>query len=71
MRHFLLRANRLGGHVHVRFYVGDAQQAANHARANIGTLIMDNEDWLAFQTMLDEGTGRLGSRAASVEIDGR
>lgn len=42
---FKTSAEKLGGHWHVKIY---SSNATNHTYANIGTLVMDENDYLAF-----------------------
>lgn len=49
---FLFRWKRLGGHVHVSVFAGTKAQANNQARPNLGTLVMDDEDWNQFQQLV-------------------
>lgn len=46
---FRFRFKQLGGHVHVRVFVG---QSANHTLANSGSLCLSPAEWKVFQDCL-------------------
>lgn len=52
MVHFLFRHEQAGNHVHVDVFAGTEQQAAERRRAWLGRLIMDPEQWEAFQSVV-------------------
>lgn len=68
MTHFLFRGRLLGGHVHVDVWAGSAAQRELQARPRLGTLIMDPDQWRAFQALVDEGEF---CRAAVAEFEQR
>lgn len=54
-RYFLVRPERMGGHIHVHVWGGTLAQQRNASRPKLGTLIMSPEDWEALATGLDDG----------------
>lgn len=67
MTHFLLYGRQIGGHVHVDVWAGTGLQAENHARPQVGRLVMDPDQWESLKTLLE--TGMAGVAEASVEIE--
>lgn len=53
--HWLIRAKRLGGHVHVGIWCGTPAQAASKSRPKLGDLTMDLDQWQDFRDMATYG----------------
>lgn len=54
-RHFLFRARRCAGHVHVAVWAGTAVEKTTGGRPNLGELRMTEADWIEMQSMLLTG----------------
>lgn len=54
-RHFLFRARRCAGHVHVAVWAGTAVEKTTGGRPNLGELRMTEADWIELQSMLLTG----------------